>query len=118
MPYYLSNVHDLYKNGHTLNDVLFSDYFASIRKWQNDYGYAQPAQKVNNFIVPCIIRDHFPATLDIVTKFGAKPLDENAHQALEDTDYHKRMTEYGQSVKEITEPLWLKEFMGQGKSGK
>ncbi|MDA8091316.1 MAG: radical SAM protein [Nitrospiraceae bacterium] len=112
MPYYLSNINDIYKEGRNLNDVLFSDYFSSIRKWQNDYGYGQPAGNVKNFIVPCIIRDHFPAAFDIVKKFDAKPLDQNAQQALEDIEYHKRMTEYGQKVHEITEPLWLEEFMG------
>ncbi len=114
MPYYLANIYDIYKKGQNLNDVLFSDYFSSIRKWQNDYGYAQPAQKVKNFIVPCIIRDHFPAAMGIIKKFNVKPLDENARHALEDPDYHKRMTEYGQTVNEITEPLWIREFMGSG----
>ncbi|MDA8088478.1 MAG: radical SAM/SPASM domain-containing protein, partial [Nitrospiraceae bacterium] len=91
-PYYLSNIHDLYRAGKTLNDVLFSDYFKSIRKWQNDYGYAQPAEKVQNFIVPCIIRDHFDKALGVIRQFGAKPLDTNAEQALGDADYHKGMS--------------------------
>ncbi len=115
-PYYLANVHDLYREGKTLNDVLFSDYFKSIRKWQNDYGYAQPAKKVQNFIVPCLIRDHFDHALGLVKQFGAQPLDINAGHALADTDYHRGMSGYGKEVDRLTRPYWEKEFMGIGET--
>ncbi|MDA8172304.1 MAG: radical SAM/SPASM domain-containing protein [Nitrospiraceae bacterium] len=110
-PYYLSNIHDVYREGKTLNHVLFSGYFKSIRKWQNDYGYTQPAGKVQNFIAPCIIRDHFDHALGMIKQFGAKPLDMNAEQALGDTDYHKGMSRYGEEVDRLTGPYWKKEFM-------
>ena len=113
-PYYLANVNEVYGQGKDLNDVLFSDYFKSIRKWQNDYGYAQPAGKMQNLIAPCIIRDHFDHALGLVKKFGAKPLDMNAEQALTDTDYHKGMSGYGKEVRELTNPYWDEVFMGAG----
>jgi len=111
-PYYLSNIYDVYREKKTLNDVLFSPYFESIRKWQNEYGYTQPPEKVDNFIVPCIIRDHFDEAYTLVNRFNAKPLDENAAQALQDADYRKRMTEYGKDAKSLTQKFWEDEFMG------
>jgi MoaA/NifB/PqqE/SkfB family radical SAM enzyme len=109
-PYYLSNVNDLYRENRTLNDVLFSPYFASIRSWQNEYGYTQPPGKVDNLIVPCIMRDHFPAALDRVKRYGAKPMDENAAAALKDAGYRRRMTEYGKTTKALTQKHWEAEF--------
>ena len=113
-PYYLANVQDLYREGKTLNDVLFSDYFKSIREWQNNYGYTQPAEKMKNLIVPCLIRDHFDHALGLVKRFEAKPLDTNAAQALEDAGYHKGMSEYGRQADTLTRPHWEAKFMGQG----
>jgi MoaA/NifB/PqqE/SkfB family radical SAM enzyme len=110
-PYYLANVYDLYREDKTLNDVLFSPYFESIRSWQNEYAYTCPPDKVDNLIVPCIIRDHFENAHKIITKFNAKPLDENAASALEDEEYRKRMAAYGKEVKALTQGVWESEFM-------
>jgi MoaA/NifB/PqqE/SkfB family radical SAM enzyme len=115
-PYYLSNIYDIYRENKNLNDVLFSRYFESIRTWQNEYGYTQPPEKVDNFIVPCIIRDHFDEALSLVNRFDAKPLDENAAQALLDANYHKRMSEYGKDAKSLTQKFWEAEFMGSLKN--
>ncbi len=110
-PYYLSNIYDVYRENKTLNDVLFSPYFESIRKWQNEYGYTQPPDKVDNFIVPCIIRDHFDEAFTLVNKFNAKPMDENAAQALKDEEYRRRMAAYGKDAKSLTQKFWEAEFM-------
>ncbi len=111
-PYYLANVYDVYKEGKTINDVLLSPYFSSIRKWQNDYGYAQPPEKVQNYIVPCIMRDHYETAHSLISEFGAKPLDVNAANALEDADYQSKMKTYGKDVKSITQKYWEDTFMG------
>jgi hypothetical protein len=111
-PYYLANVYDVYREGKTINDVLLSPYFSSIRSWQNDYGYTQPPEKVQNYIVPCIMRDHYEHARSIVSEFGAKPLDVNAAQALEDGDYRSKMIDYGKEVKSMTQKYWEDTFMG------
>ncbi len=111
-PYYLANVYDVYKEGKTINDVLLSPYFSTIRSWQNDYGYTQPPEKVQNYIVPCIMRDHYQNAHSIVSEFGAKPMDVNAAQALEDSDYRKKMIDYGKDVKSKTQKYWEDTFMG------
>lgn len=109
-PYYLSNVYDLYKENRTLNDVLFSPFFESIRKWQNSYGYAQPPEKVDNLITPCIIRDHYGEARKVLDEFNPTPLDEQAAEALRDPEYMDKMREYGKTVKRLTQPLWDEEF--------
>ncbi len=110
-PYYISNVYDLYKENKNLNDVLFSPFFSSIRDWQNDYGYTQPPDKVDNYITPCIIRDHYEVARGLIDQFKPKPLDEQAAEALGDDEYRRRMAAYGLQVKSLTQPLWDEEFL-------
>lgn len=111
-PYSFSNVNEIYRNNGTLNDVLFSPFFESIRQWQNGYGYAQPPDKVNNYIVPCPIRDHYEEARQIIDRFHLKPMDQPAAEALRDDEYRRRMAAYGKEVKALTEDIWLNEFVG------
>ena len=113
-PYYVTNIYDVYRNNETLNEVLFSPYFSSIRSWQNEYGYTQPPDKVGNFIVSCIVRDHYNEAFVRVNEFGARPMHENAEHALSNEDYRKRMTEYGQNAKLLTQKHWESDFLGKG----
>jgi MoaA/NifB/PqqE/SkfB family radical SAM enzyme len=117
-PYYIQNIYDVYREDKTLNDVLLSPFFSSIRQWQNEYGYAQPPDKVNNFIVPCIMRDHYDVAHGLITKFDAKPLDNNAEKALQDAEYRERMIDYGRDVKALTEDIWQSEFIRSCNCGK
>ncbi len=110
-PYHLANIYDLYREGKGLNDVLFSPYFKSIRKWQNDYGYTQPPHNVDNYIVPCPIRDHHENAFNLVREFGAKPMDNEAESALNDPEYHRKMAEYGKTVKSLTDEKWKSGFL-------
>ena len=109
-PYFTSNLYNVYKENKTLNDVLFSPYFKSIRSWQTDYGFNQPPEKVKNYIVPCIMRDHFDNAFSIVNKHHAKPMDVNAELALADDVYQERMREYGKDANELTQEYWEKIF--------
>ncbi len=111
-PYHLANAYDIYREGKTINDVLLSPYFSSIRSWQNEYGYTQPPDKVQNYIVPCIIRDHYEKAHSLISEFGAKPLDSSAAEALEDADYCCRMKAYGKDVMAITQKYWKDTFTG------
>jgi MoaA/NifB/PqqE/SkfB family radical SAM enzyme len=110
-PYYLANIYDIYRENKTLNDVYHSPYFQSIRKWQDDYGYAQPPHNVDNLIVPCLIRDHYAEAYELISRFDAKPSDANAEAALKDAEYRKGMTNYGKAVKSLTQDTWEKEFL-------
>ncbi|MEJ2323423.1 MAG: radical SAM/SPASM domain-containing protein [Nitrospirota bacterium] len=110
-PYYASNVNDVYREGGSLNDILLSPYFASLRKWQNEYGYDQPPDKVKNFIVPCPIRDHYEDARSIIDGFDVKPMDEQAGEALTDEEYSRRMAAYGRDVRALTEDIWVRDFI-------
>ncbi len=111
-PYYIANIYDVYRENRTINDVLLSPFFSSIRDWQNSYGYTQPPDKVDNFIVPCIIRDHYEKAFTFINQFGAKPMDANAATALDDADYRNKMMNYGRDVKAMTQKYWEDTFMG------
>lgn len=110
-PYYVSNVNDIYLERKSLNDILLSPYFISLRRWQNDYGYGQPPDKVNNYIVPCPIRDHYEDARSIIDAFDVKPMDEQAGEALGDEEYRWRMAAYGMDVKALTEDIWFRDFI-------
>ncbi|MFB3924845.1 MAG: radical SAM/SPASM domain-containing protein [Syntrophales bacterium] len=110
-PYYLANIYDLYGQNKTLNDVLFSPYFESIRKWQDEYGYDRRPDRVKNWIVPCLIRDHYEEAYKLMNEFHVKPMDAEAGQALQDEDYRKKMIEYGNRAREMTQEIWDREFL-------
>jgi MoaA/NifB/PqqE/SkfB family radical SAM enzyme len=114
-PYYVSNIYDVYREDKTLDDVLFSPYFESIRTWQNLYGYAQPPRKVGNFVTPCPMRDHHDVGHSIIKRFKARPMDENAAAALEDAEYRERMRQYGREITSLTQDLWEEEYLSHEK---
>jgi MoaA/NifB/PqqE/SkfB family radical SAM enzyme len=116
MPYYVANINELYRENKTLNDVLFSPYFTAIRNWQNEYAYRQPADKLNNLITPCFMRDHFDTAYQTIRDFQAKGLDENASEAINDSEYRRTMSDYGRNVRATTQGAW-EEFIGRPGAG-
>ncbi len=110
-PYYISNIYDVYREGKTLNDILFSPYFQSIRKWQDEYGPSQPADKLGNLITPCLIRDHYEEAYEIMKRYQVKPMDVNAANALMDPAYRQGMMEYGKVVRTLTQQIWENQFI-------
>lgn len=117
MPYYVTNIYEIYRENKTLNDVLFSPYFTAIRDWQADYAYRQPPDKINNLITPCFMRDHFDTAYQTIKDFQAKGLDENAREAIDDTEYRRVMSDYGRNIHAVTQGPW-EEFMGRSDAGK
>jgi len=115
-PYYVSNVNKAFEEGKTMDDVIMSDFFKAIRGWQNSYAYARTPDNVGNLITPCPMRDHYGDSYRIVNEFGAKPMDENAAKALEDSEYRERMIQYGKDIKGLTQEIWDVEFLGLKKT--
>lgn len=110
-PYYVSNMYDVYREGGTLTDVLMTPFFRSIRRWQDDYAYAQPPERVNNLVTPCPIRDHYAEAFGLVRGFNARAVDVNAEKAIADPEYRRRMIAYGSEIRSLTEEMWEAEFM-------
>ncbi len=110
VPYVCGNIYDVFESGGDLNTVLDMDFFKRIRKWQDEYGYDRAAGQVDNWLCPCVIRDHFPIVKEAIEKSGAKPLNNEAAVALDDTVYCEGMVEYGEEIKRLTDPIWRKEY--------
>jgi hypothetical protein len=66
---------------------------------------------VGNQIVPCIIRDHHRIARQIVERSGARPADEAAAEALRDKGYYQSLTDYGEEVARLTDPIWEEQYL-------
>jgi len=112
VPYTTANIYEIYRNGGTLDDALRCPLFQHIRRWQDEYGYAQTsAEKVGNWFCPCVIRDHYEVFLKAARETNAKPIDSEAEAALADPEYHRGLIEYGRQVDELTREIWEKEYI-------
>jgi len=110
IPYYVDNIYDLYNNGKTLSDALFSDFMKNGRKWQRKYGLDN-WQKPDNWLMPCSIRDHYEIFRNSVLPKEAKPEDEKAKEALESAEYLEVMKNYDQELKSLTKKIWEDEYL-------
>jgi MoaA/NifB/PqqE/SkfB family radical SAM enzyme len=111
VPYAVHNINEVYKNGGNLNTVLNSGFFRAIRKWQDEYAYRQPKHKKGNLIRTCPIRDHYGMYHELLDRCQPYPTDESARDALNDEEYRKRLTVYGEEIEELTKEMWEKEYL-------
>ncbi|MBN1163768.1 MAG: radical SAM protein [Candidatus Krumholzibacteriota bacterium] len=110
VPYSSGNIYDIYARGGTLDTALESPLFREIRKWQFDYGFDSSPRETDNWLCPCVIRDHFEVLKEAVIRCGSKPLNEEAAIALRDDDYHRNMVRYGEEMKKLTDSIWKSEY--------
>jgi hypothetical protein len=111
IPYYTTNIYDIYKNGGDLNTARECKLFNEIRGWQKDYGYMQPRDKVGNRLMPCPIRDHHQNTLKILKENNVKSLDPFADEALKSNRYHEQLIEYDKELARVFDPVWTEDFV-------
>jgi len=111
VPYSTMNINDIYRRGGNLDDVLKCPLFTRIRRWQDEYGYAQPAEKTGNWLCPCAIRDHFGEFLDATRDCRARPIDDEAAEALDDPDYHCGMISYGEDYDRLSSDIWNERYL-------
>ena len=110
IPYYVDNIYDLYNNGKTLSDALFSDFMKNGRKWQRNYGLDN-RKKPDNWLMPCSIRDHYEIFRNSVLTKNAKPEDEKAREALESEEYFEVLKKYDEELEDLTEKIWETEYL-------
>lgn len=110
IPYYVDNIYELYNNGKTLCDALFSDFMKNGRKWQREYGL-DDWKKPKNWLMPCSIRDHYEIFRNSVLPKDAKPEDDKAREALESDEYFEVMKKYDEELKGLTEKIWETEYL-------
>ncbi|AEJ62281.1 Radical SAM domain protein [Spirochaeta thermophila DSM 6578] len=109
IPYYVHNVHDLYREGKTLVDALMSGFFEAGRTWQEEYKLQD-----GNFFMPCSIRDHHPTFRSRILPDEAKPEDQHAAEALADLEYYETLCAFHTRLKELVDPLWKERVEGGG----
>ena len=110
-PYAAGNINEIYAQGGDLNDAVNSPFFKSIRSWQKDYGYQKSFDETGNWLCPCAIRDHFDVFSETVTSCGARPINIEARQAIEDPLYRAGMVEYGREMAKLTQHQWSSEYI-------
>jgi len=110
IPYYVDNIYELYKNGKTLSDALFSDFMKNGRKWQREYGLNN-WKRPKNWLMPCSIRDHYEIFRNSILPEQARPEDEKAEQALESPEYFDILTNYDKQLEMLTEKIWHNDYL-------
>ncbi len=105
VPYYKETIYEVYDSGRSLADALQSDLFVKGREWQEGY-IGIKTGKMQNCLMPCLIRDHHDIFYNILKETKAKPENKEAKEALEDKDYHKKLLSYDKELSKLTEPIW------------
>lgn len=109
IPYYKHNIKDLYSNNRKLADALFSDFFVKGREWQDNY--LNLGGEMGNMLRPCCIRDHHKHFTELAYECNVKAEDKNAEEALKSEEYHAKMNEFDENLKNIVDPYWKKHYI-------
>lgn len=111
-PYISGNIHELYKNGKTLNDLLKEPFLETVRKWQEDYGFGQDdMSKKGNLLMSCPYRDHNEQFMKWVKKFNLKTEDGSIEDIISSEAHSKKMSAYGRELATLLDPVWKKEYL-------
>lgn len=110
VPYWKDNVYDLFSNGKTLSDALFSELFKGWRNWQQSYSYNVPLEKRGNLIRPCLMRDHHDCAREILLGSDAKPGNSSAEICLSDKSYTDALKQYDQELAKQLDPIWKNNY--------
>ena len=112
VPYAAANIHDIYRNGGTLDEIYHLPYFRAIRQWQWDYalGKEQP-EECGNWLVPCSLRDHYGMGRRLIDEHHPEPEDEAAAEALRDGNYYEGMMAYDEDLYKLFDPIWEQEYL-------
>jgi len=109
VPYSPVNIHDIYAQGKTLTDAWAHPFFARLRSWQDEYSNEKKFCRDGhhgNWLMPCPNRDHHEEFCRILQDYDVKPVDENAAEALADSEYHRGLAEYDKEVARLLDPIW------------
>jgi radical SAM protein with 4Fe4S-binding SPASM domain len=117
-PYSPINVGEVYARGGSLDEVWAHPFFADIRRWQREYGYREAHERCpacQNWIAPCLIRDHHSDFRRIMAAHDARPTDPDARAALEDPGWHAGLEEFDREFHAITDPVWEAQYRNGGR---
>jgi len=112
VPYSPANIYDVYNSGGTLDDLYDLPYFKAIRRWQWDYAIGKEGDgRRGNWLLPCLLRDHYAVGRALIDKYRPEPEDEPAAEALRDESYRARMLEYDENLRKLFDPVWEEEYL-------
>ncbi|MGQ9554666.1 MAG: radical SAM protein, partial [Anaerolineae bacterium] len=113
VPYAAGNIHDIYANGGTLDDIYSLPYLRAIRQWQDEYGFEKGRpQESGNWLIPCSLRDHYDMGRGLIDKYRPDPEDEAAAEALRDAAFYRGMLAYDEALRRLLDPIWQEEYLG------
>jgi hypothetical protein len=55
---------------------------------------------------------------DAITRFQAKPMDDEAAKAMEDPEYYRGLVEYGKKTADLLNPIWEEKIYPADSAGK
>jgi hypothetical protein len=87
------------------------DFFKGIRNWQHNYGYKTEPAQTKNLIMPCVHRDHIDVLFPLIKEYEAKPLNQEAAQALTDPEYYQGLHSYDKACAALLDPVWKEEYL-------
>ncbi|MEO0087170.1 MAG: hypothetical protein ABIK90_03715, partial [candidate division WOR-3 bacterium] len=108
-PYAVSNIIDIYNQGGTINDVLFTPFFKAIRDWQKGYGFLSGGKVSGDWLRPCPIRDHFLTAKKMIEEYGARPIDYAPNEI--DKKYIEEMVNYDKNLEKLTLSIWQNKYL-------
>jgi MoaA/NifB/PqqE/SkfB family radical SAM enzyme len=112
MPYAAADLHRVYAQGGTLDDVWDSPFFGAIREWQRAYGYGKRRlSREGNWMQPCPFRDHLAAFSGWIERYRPEPEVGVACCALLADPLKGRLLAYASEQMRLTQPLWEKEYL-------
>jgi radical SAM protein with 4Fe4S-binding SPASM domain len=117
-PYSPVNVKEVFARGGSLDEIWAHPFFADIRRWQREYGYRESHESCpscQNWIAPCLIRDHHSDFRRIMAAHDVRPTDEDAKAALEDPQWHEGLEQFDREFQAITDPLWEAQYRNGSK---
>ena len=117
VPYAVDNIYSVYERGDDLNTLRETPFFRKIRTWQDESGFARPADKVRNWLCPCPIRDDFDYLRRAALETAARPVNEPAADALKNPAFCKSMSECAREYERLSSRLWEEEFAERPKGG-
>jgi MoaA/NifB/PqqE/SkfB family radical SAM enzyme len=113
VPYAATNIHDIYRDGGTLDTVYDRPFFKAIRDWQHEYffGFDGRSRETGNWLMPCPLRDHHDVMRGLIDRYRPEPEDEMAAQALIDSHYYEGMMAYNEETHQMLDSLWEETYL-------
>ncbi len=87
----------------SLREVINSPFFKAIRE-------LQPYNDKKNLLTPCAIIDNPSILRDVVKKYNARPTHPGSDTIVKDPKITKYLDNYAKKMKEMTDPVWEKDF--------